>query len=601
MTRRDFSRTARRPAIMEVLEQRRVLAPLLSLQGPLEVVFEGEQADFTLRLSEPARQAETVFVTTRPGTATLGVDYAAPARIQVSFSPGETVKRFSIATLAEAVAQREGNETFFVTARPVNPRLGRGVTSQVVIGDAGPRPAISVADIRVTEGAGGPTAATFRLTLGAAYQRTVSVAYATRDGSATVADGDYAATSGVVTFRPGETAQNVTVNVNGDLVAEPDETFSLVLSAPVNATLGRSTAVCTIVNDETDQPGYQVTINFIDGPSGPVPQSVRTVAQQAVTRWARIITGDLPAVTANGFFIDDFEMTIQMGLLGGAPTDGPSNVLANARPTAFRNNGTGIPYAGITGLDPADIANTAMLLDTITHEMGHAFGFTPNAAVFSRWFVGDTFIGTNALREYNSIFGRNATSVPLQAGVRGHWDEATFGDELMSPTTFGRPEYISRVTVGALQDMGYTVNYAAAEPYTRPNALTLAPPPASSGGGSSNSGSPATGRPPTSPAAPPPAFPLQPPSGPPAGLKPGLPPVGAKPGSPPAGGKSTLSRVQVFAAQPLSVAVDHDAERASDRVKSATLATFAGLSVAEPAGLPRKASTHKAFASLSAR
>ena len=299
-----------------------------------------------------------------------------------------------------------------------------------------------------------------------------------------------------MTFLPGQTSQTVTVNVNGDRVAENDETFSLVLSAPTNTVLGRNSALCTIVNDEADQVGYQVTLNFIDGPGGPVPQSVRIVAQQAINRWARIITGDLPAVTTNGFFIDDFEMTIQMGLLGGAPTDGPSNVLANARPTAYRDNGNGIPYSGITGLDPADTGNTALLLDTITHEMGHAFGFTPNANVFSRWFAGDTFIGPNALREYNSLFGRSATSVPLQAGVRAHWDETTFGDELMSPTTFGRREYISRVTVGALQDMGYTVNYAAAEPYTPPSPRTLLPAtPASTSSGASRPSSPVSARP----------------------------------------------------------------------------------------------------------
>ncbi len=558
---------SRRLAVMETLEPRRVLAPLLSLEGPSEVVFEGERAAFTLRLSEPARQAESVFVTTRPGTATPGVDYASSERLQLYFAPGESSKQFFVSTLAEAVPRREGNETFFVTARPVNPGLSRALTRQVTIGDAVPRPVLSVADIRVTEGSSGASPATFTLTLGAAYPRNVTVAYATRDGSATVVDNDYSAATGVVTFLPGQTSQTVTVNVNGDRVAENDETFSLVLSAPTNATLGRTSALCTIVNDEADQVGYQVTLNFIDGPGGPVPQSVRTVAQQAVNRWARIITGDLPAVTANGFFIDDFEMTIQMGLLGNAPTDGPFNVLANARPTAFRDNGTGIPYSGITGLDPADTANPVQLLDTITHEMGHAFGFTPGADVFSRWIAGDTFVGPNAVREYNTAFRRSATSVPLQAGVRAHWDETTFGNELMSPTTTGGAEYISRITVGALQDMGYTVNYAAAENYVPPRAQPV-------GGGAVTTPTPATPATPTA---------SRPPSSrPPLSLRPSLRPQLSQTANRELSTPSQQSRL------------------AGMRLNAAALPELAGLSMTAEAVLPRKGTVTRFFATLSA-
>ena len=463
----------------ERLEPRHCLAAGLAMQGPVDVLFEGERAEFTLRLAARSARAETVFVTTSPGTATYGVDYMAPARQQILFAPGQTVQTFSIQTLQEAVPRAEGIETFFVTATPANPGLAGPLTTAVRIADYRPKPTISVADISVVEGDAGTTAATFTIRLSAPYAKRVSVAYATRDGSATVADSDYVATAGSLEFLAGETTKTVTVNVTGDRKLEANETFSLVLSAPVNADLGRATGVCTIVNDERDAPGFQVALKFLDSASGPVPQSVRTVAEQAVNRWAKIITGDLASFTENGIFIDDFEMSIQMGLLGGAPTDGTNNTLANARPTAFRDNGAGLPYAGITGLDPADIGNPAVLLDTIAHEMGHAFGFVPSATVFNRWIVGNTFVGANALREYNSIFATTAVGVPMQTGG-AHWDETIFGNELMSPTTYGAPEYISRITIGALQDMGYTVTYAAAEPYVRPR--TLAPQVAASTG-----------------------------------------------------------------------------------------------------------------------
>jgi hypothetical protein len=188
-----------------------------------------------------------------------------------------------------------------------------------------------------------------------------------------------------------------------------------------------------------------------------------------------VITGDLPGVTVGPTFIDDFEMVVQMGLLGEAP-EGPGGVLANARPTAFRGMGTGLPYSGITGIDPNDIGgNQDALMDVVTHEIGHALGFTPGADVFSRWIVGDTFTGPNAVREFNAVFGRTGTSVPLQPGVRAHWDEAVFANELMSPATALNGDFISRVTIGALADMGYTVNYAAAEAYVPPVVMIPGP------------------------------------------------------------------------------------------------------------------------------
>ena len=465
------ARCARQPFGLEHLEPRLTPAAL-GLEGPTEVVFEGEQADFALRLAQPSTRTETVFVTTSPGTATYGVDYMASARQQIVFAPGQTLQRFSISTLKEAVPRVEGVETFFVTATPANPNLSGPLKTTVRIADFQPKPAVAVGDISVAEGNSGATTATFTITLNATYAKQVTVSYATRDGSATAASGDYVAVVGSLAFAPGETSKTVAVTVTGDRVLEANETFSLVLSSPVNATVIRGTGVCTIRNDEVDAPGFQFVLTFQDGPGGTVPQSVRNAAAQAAVRWSRIITGDVPGVIENGLFVDDFNMVVQMGLLGGAP-QGPGGILANAAPTAFRDNGNGLPYAGITGIDPNDInLGGTILVDTLAHEMGHALGFTPGAAVFSRWIVGNTFVGANALREYKTIFATTtAVAVPMQAGG-AHWDENVFGNELMTPSTTGAPEYISRITIGALQDMGYTVNYAAAEPYVRPSGMT---------------------------------------------------------------------------------------------------------------------------------
>jgi len=127
-----------------------------------------------------------------------------------------------------------------------------------------PPAAITVTGGSVSEGAAGGTAqAVFALSLSAASSVPVTVAYRTADGTAT-AGADYTAASGTVTFPAGSTRQEVRVAVTGDATVEPDETFSLVLSAAQNATLKNSTAVATIVNDDTTPTTGDKTIQSFD-------------------------------------------------------------------------------------------------------------------------------------------------------------------------------------------------------------------------------------------------------------------------------------------------------------------------------------------------
>jgi Calx-beta domain-containing protein/hemolysin type calcium-binding protein len=120
-----------------------------------------------------------------------------------------------------------------------------------------PKPTVSVEDFSLAEGSSGSQPALFTVNLAKASPLRVTVAYATADGTAT-AGTDYTATSGTLVFAPGETSKSVDVPVVGDTAVEPDETFTLTLSNPVNATLGTATATGTIRNDDaaTASPGH---------------------------------------------------------------------------------------------------------------------------------------------------------------------------------------------------------------------------------------------------------------------------------------------------------------------------------------------------------
>jgi hypothetical protein len=114
-------------------------------------------------------------------------------------------------------------------------------------------PSLSVGDLAAPEGNTGMTTLSFPVRLSSTSTKTVSVSYTTADGSAKQ-PADYAAASGTLTFAPAETAKTIAVSIVGDRAVEQDDTFTLTLSDPVNATIARGTATGTITNDDTGQP-----------------------------------------------------------------------------------------------------------------------------------------------------------------------------------------------------------------------------------------------------------------------------------------------------------------------------------------------------------
>ncbi|HVG30599.1 MAG TPA: Calx-beta domain-containing protein, partial [Pyrinomonadaceae bacterium] len=156
-----------------------------------------------------------------------------------------------------------------LTARSIHPVLvnadsvgsaGAGVghtaTSGRLTFAQGEQPALRVSNVSAPEGGTGVISAVFWVTLSVASGATVTVNYATADSTAT-AGSDYEAASGVLTFNPGETSKTVSVNVFGDTVVEPDETFALNLTNAVGATTGAGGAG-TIANDD---PGTQFNVS----------------------------------------------------------------------------------------------------------------------------------------------------------------------------------------------------------------------------------------------------------------------------------------------------------------------------------------------------
>lgn len=222
-------------------------------------------AVFEVTLSAPSIAPVSVRYVTADGTATAAsVDFFA-VNSELTFSPGETRKTISIPINSDTIV--EPNETFLVRLRnPTNATMARDRAVGTIVNDDG-LPSISIADAApVLEGNAGATAAAFQVTLTAPSAQQVTAAFATADGTATAVSGDYATTSGALTFTPGETSKTVSVSVNGDTVVEPDETFLVNLSNPTNATIARGQGVGTIVDDDNVRDSW-TKISLLDAPS----------------------------------------------------------------------------------------------------------------------------------------------------------------------------------------------------------------------------------------------------------------------------------------------------------------------------------------------
>jgi uncharacterized delta-60 repeat protein len=122
-----------------------------------------------------------------------------------------------------------------------------GTATDAFLLTVNPPPPISISDASATEPVSGTASAVFTVSFPNPTSQTVTVAFATMNGSAT-GGRDYVPANGMLTFNPGETAKTVTVLVNGDSLDEAAETFTVALSNPTNAVISDGQGIGTIAN-----------------------------------------------------------------------------------------------------------------------------------------------------------------------------------------------------------------------------------------------------------------------------------------------------------------------------------------------------------------
>jgi hypothetical protein len=224
--------------------------PALSINNV--TVNEGSVATFTISLSIAAASNVTVDWGTVPGTALAGTHYTTANNTAtiIAGNLSTTVNVTSIQTAGVC----DANRAFQVhLSNPANATIsvadGTGTIQDIDV------PTVSVANANATEGSALNVVATLST---ACPSKNVTFTWANASGTATSGVDFVGMTGQTGTITAGSTTTNLSTSTNQDTIYEGNETFTVTISAPVNATLGGQTVATATINEDDSMPTVSV-------------------------------------------------------------------------------------------------------------------------------------------------------------------------------------------------------------------------------------------------------------------------------------------------------------------------------------------------------
>ena len=307
-------------------------------------------------------------------------------------------------------------------------------------------------------------------------------------------DGSTAAGHTVTWTEPGGATLSTVTNAAGVAVAP---------NLGTNGTVATRTQTARLVSEGID---LQFTFRLIQGGQynleiryvGTISDPHRAAFENARLRWTQVIAGNLPALQmdipagackdedgnalvdhpAVNEMVDDLLVYVQIDSI-----DGPGKVLGSAGPCYIRSSSR-LPVFGVMRFDRADLNlmdQSGLLGDVILHELAHVIGFPSiwKEALHNLLQGGGTsnpyFTGRSGVSQFTlaggTLVGVDGVPVENSGGtgtVDSHWRESVLSNELMTGFVSPGSNPLSAITIGSLQDIGYEVNFAAADPYTVP-------------------------------------------------------------------------------------------------------------------------------------
>jgi Phosphoesterase family/Calx-beta domain len=187
-----------------------------------------------------------------------------------------------------------------------------------------PLPVVSLprATVGQVEGNAGTTTVAITASLSEPASSTVTVNYATVDGTAKLADSDYVAASGTLSFAPGSTSETISVSVVGDTKLEDYQTFGIKIAAPLNAKLGYATGHVEIRNDDKPQLAMAKAKSVVEGQAAVFKPHLVQRYYQPITLNAQ--TADATATAPGDYTALNAGITFAAGSKSPIPTGIPT-------------------------------------------------------------------------------------------------------------------------------------------------------------------------------------------------------------------------------------------------------------------------------------
>lgn len=285
-----------------------------------------------------------------------------------------------------------------------------------------------------------------------------------------------------------------TLNADGTITAPAWTLGKSVVPQQLQVTIAGKTQVI----NATIQTAYKVDLRFFGRTLTAAQSGLFT---NAAARIRALVTGRPPLVNGQGAqpsicgatgVADLTSADIIDGVIIYASIDsidGKDSVLAQSGPCYTRSDTDVRTAIGIMKFDSADInslGTSGNLQEVITHEMLHVVGvgsywdsLPGNKNLLINYGPNVAYIGAGGIAGCKALGANNtcATSVPVEGDQGGdgtidsHWDESTFGNELMTGFLNRGTNPLSVMTIRSLEDLGYVTNPAAADAY--PDANTV--------------------------------------------------------------------------------------------------------------------------------
>lgn len=199
----------------------------------------------------------TVQLNLSAGVAQNGLDYnsiSLPYTFTIPAGAIESTNTLNIDAKGD-LTYEGSNEQFSASLSNISSNAQLGVTEYILrINEIDPPPVFSINSVSAVEGNNGTTTLTFTVTKTGATDLIATIDYFTSNGTATTADNDYINVPvQKLTFAPTETTKTISVIINTDTKFELDETLTVTLQSPLNATMNSAARIGTgtIINDDS--------------------------------------------------------------------------------------------------------------------------------------------------------------------------------------------------------------------------------------------------------------------------------------------------------------------------------------------------------------